>query len=212
MTAPLIVAGVDVGGARKGFHAVALQGGAYLAQFASPVAAEVAAWCEARGARCVGVDAPCQWSSGRARPCERELAKERISSFITPTRERAVQNTSGFYGWMFSGMELYAQLAAHYALFGGQPDALERPLCFETFPQAVACHLAGTMVSAKKKCTNRREVLLRAGLDIGALKNIDLVDAALCALAAQHLALGTFKVYGEPVGGLIVVPRGTLAD
>ena len=102
MTSPLIVAGVDVGGAQKGFHAVALKDGAYLGQFASPVAAEVAAWCEEIGARCVGVDAPCQWSSGRARACERELAKQHISSFITPTREQAVQNTSGFYGWMFS--------------------------------------------------------------------------------------------------------------
>jgi len=211
MTAPLIVAGVDVGGARKGFHAVALKDGAYHAQFASPVAAEIAAWCEAIGARCVGVDAPCRWSSGRARPCERELAKGRISSFITPTREQAVQNTSGFYRWMINGMELYAQFTANYALFGGQPGERKRPLCFETFPQAVACHLAGTVLSAKKKCTNRRKVLLRAGVDIRALKNIDLVDASLCAVAAQHLARGTFQTYGEPVSGLIVVPRGTLA-
>jgi predicted nuclease with RNAse H fold len=41
--------------------------------------------------------------------------------------------------------------------------------------------------------------------------SIDKVDGALCALAAQHLALGTFKAFGEPSSGLIVVPKGALA-
>jgi hypothetical protein len=34
-TAPITVVGIDVGGARKGFHAVALRDGAYAGQLAS---------------------------------------------------------------------------------------------------------------------------------------------------------------------------------
>ena len=205
-----VVAGVDVGGEKKGFHAVALQGAAYLDQHASPDAAEMAAWCQHIGAVCVGVDAPCQWSSGRARPCERELAKDRISSFATPAREKAAQSITGFYGWMFNGIELYAQLSTHYALFNGQPGRLTRPLCFETFPQAIACHLAGKIVSAKHKGTIRRDLLTRADMDIRSLTNIDKVDAALCALAAHRFLRCDFKTYGESATGFIVVPAHAL--
>jgi predicted nuclease with RNAse H fold len=74
-----IVAGVDVGGARKGFHAVALRDGVYLDKFAARDAVAVADWCRTVGARVIGVDAPCRWSlTGRARPAERALMAEGI--------------------------------------------------------------------------------------------------------------------------------------
>jgi hypothetical protein len=38
------------------------------------------------------------------------------------------------------------------------------------------------------------------------LSNIDLVDAALCALAAQALLAGRFQTYGDAREGFIVVP------
>jgi len=73
-------------------------------------------------------------------------------------------------------------------------------------PKAIACALADKIVSAKQKGSIRRARLKQAGVDAAALSNIDKVDAALCALAAHHLALGAFKSYGEPVSGLIAVP------
>ena len=67
-----IVVGIDVGGPRKGFHAVALRDGVYLDKFASPDPLALAAWCIQVGARAVAIDAPCRWSrTGRARPAER---------------------------------------------------------------------------------------------------------------------------------------------
>ncbi|HSO83698.1 hypothetical protein, partial [Thiocapsa sp.] len=48
-----IVVGIDVGGPRKGFHAVALREGSYLDKFASREALDVAAWCTQVGARAV---------------------------------------------------------------------------------------------------------------------------------------------------------------
>ena len=42
---PITVVGIDVGGARKGFHAVALIGGAYAGQLATADVQELAHWC-----------------------------------------------------------------------------------------------------------------------------------------------------------------------
>ena len=60
---------------------------------------------------------------------------------------------------------------------------------------------------AKEKKQNRREVLRAANLDVTKLPNIDYVDAALCALAADHLLRGSFKAYGTADDGFIVVPQ-----
>ena len=44
------------------------------------------------------------------------------------------------------------------------------------------------------------------------LTSIDLIDAALCALAAHDAAIGApCHSYGEPLSGLIVVPLGSPA-
>ena len=48
-------------------------------------------------------------------------------------------------------------------------------------------------------------------VDNTTLRNIVQIDAALCALAAHHLALGRFKIYGEVATGVIVVPAVSLA-
>ena len=75
-----IVVGVDVGGSKKGFHAVALQDGQYRRRLSTPIAEEVAVWCRRLTAAVVGIDAPCRWSlTGRARPCERALAAEGLN-------------------------------------------------------------------------------------------------------------------------------------
>ncbi|MHB1291862.1 MAG: DUF429 domain-containing protein [Sulfuricella sp.] len=199
-----IVIGIDVGGPKKGFHAVALNAGRYWEKFATPDAASMVEWCRQIGARAVGVDAPCRWSlTGRARPAERALAAEGIHCFATPSR--AAEQSRDFYRWMVNGAELFRLLEAHFPLFDGG-NATSGPVCFETFPQAVACALAGKLVSAKRKGAVRRELLRGAGIDTAPLTNIDTVDAALCALAAHSLFAGSYKTYGDATEGLIVVP------
>ena len=82
--------GIDVGGARKGFHAVALRDGAYAGQLANGDVQELAHWCRSVvGARVIAIDAPCRWSSdGRSRSCERELMRRGIFCFATPASRR----------------------------------------------------------------------------------------------------------------------------
>ena len=114
------VIGIDVGGERKGFHAVALQNGTFVATLAHTDPALIVSWCRQLKAMVVAVDAPCGWSAGGAsRLAERSLAigGNKISCFATPTRARA--NRSNFYKWVFNGVRLYQQLAQHYRLFDG---------------------------------------------------------------------------------------------
>jgi predicted nuclease with RNAse H fold len=199
-----VVIGVDVGGQEKGYHAVALRGGRYWNKLRTRDAAEIAAWCRQTGARAVGIDAPCRWSRmGRARAAERALAAERIHAFATPNQ--TVAEGRPFNHWMLNGAALYRLLERHYRLFDGSNTA-SGPVCFETFPHAVACALAGKIVSARSKRVIRRQLLREAGIDTTALTNIDTVDAALCALTAQNLLAGNIKIYGEATEGFIVVP------
>jgi predicted nuclease with RNAse H fold len=206
--------GIDVGGARKGFHAVALSGGAYAGQLATADAQELAHWCRSVArARMIAIDAPCRWSlDGRPRTCERELMGRGIRCFASPTRERAVDHPTNYFGWMLQGEALYQ------ALEGGSPEQaypLVRRLphsgggCFETFPHAITWHLRGGEAQAAQKRVQRRELLVQAGLELTPLTNIDLIDAALCALTAHVVGTGEeCESYGESESGLIVVPRG----
>jgi len=193
--ADTIVVGVDVGGLKKGFHAVALQNGIFLETFSTRNAAEVATWCRRVKATAIGIDAPCSWSrTGRARLCERALASDGIFTFATPNRSKG--KTHPFYRWMCNGAELFRLLTPQYRLFdGNRPTAL--PVCFETFPQAAACALAGRILPAKRKRIDRPRLLRKTGLDVESLTNIDLVDAALCALTAQYLLAGSITMYGN---------------
>ena len=199
-----IVVGVDVGGLKKGFHAVALQNGSFLETFSTLYAAEVATWCRTLKASAIGIDAPCSWSrTGRARFCERELARQGIFTFATPNRSKG--KTHPFYRWMCNGADLYRLLTPQYRLFEGKRRTA-LPVCFETFPQAVACALAGMIIPAKRKRTDRPRLLRKTGFDVESLTDIDMVDAGLCALTAQYLLAGSIKMYGDVEDGFIVVP------
>jgi predicted nuclease with RNAse H fold len=199
------VVGIDVGGRKKGFHAVALRASTVVDTLVTCRADEVVKWCRDHDATIVGIDAPCKWSlTGRARSCERELAALGLSTFSTPSLVRSRDHP--FYGWMLNGAELFGLLKPHYRLFDGRTSALGR-LCFETFPQAVASALAGTTLLARDKRADRRRVLIRAGIVTDALTNIDRIDATLCAVAAQDVLAGTFQVYGDDAEGFIVVSR-----
>ena len=85
------VIGIDAGGERKGFHAVALAGGTFAATLASSDPVVIVSWCRHMKAAVVAVDAPCGWSAGGAsRLAERSLAigDKQITCFATPTRTR----------------------------------------------------------------------------------------------------------------------------
>jgi predicted RNase H-like nuclease len=131
------------------------------------------------------------------------MAAEGITCYYAPTEQKAREHA--FYTWMLPGRALFDALASSYPLFLGESSSDGRT-CIETFPHAVACAMAGELVSAKKKHVVRRELLERAGLSTAELSNIDEVDAALCAVAADHFARGKFKSYGDRKGGFIIVP------
>lgn len=201
--------GIDVGGQRKGFHAVALAGGEYSDRSATSDVGRLVEWCRERKGAVIAVDAPCRWSlDDHARPAERQLMEKGIWCFSTPTRQRAVEHPLNHYGWMLQGEALFKALQVSHPLCAELP-ASAQPCCFETFPHAVTWHLTGGKADAKRKRSQRRALLTEAGIDLAALTNIDFVDAALCALTAHHLASGGRCIrYGDASTGHIVVPDG----
>lgn len=202
-----LVAGVDVGGPRRGFHAVLMRDTQVCETASLGEAAAVARWCRKLGAKVIAVDAPCRWSSdGKSRPAECALRAEGIGCFSTPTHAMARTHPTGYYDWMRTGARLFSLLEKTHPLFDGRAAVTSEPVSIETFPHAVACALAGRIVSARGKRSIRRGLLERAGVDLTLLTNIDLVDAALCGLAATALARGAFRTYGERKSGYIVVP------
>ncbi len=202
--------GIDVGGPRKGFHAVALRAGTYAGQLASRDELQVADWCRSIvQASVIAIDAPCRWSSdGRARPCEQDLMQMGIWCFASPTHQKAhTPHRSGYFDWMLQGEKLYQALEASHPLVSAIP--LTGPGCFETFPHAITWHLRGGNAKAAQKRLQRRELLVQAGIDLTPLTSIDWIDAALCALTAHLVGTGgDCLVHGEPKTGLIIVPSG----
>jgi predicted nuclease with RNAse H fold len=199
--------GIDVGAARKGFHAVALCGGAYAGQLASRNVQELSHWChKVMQARVIAIDAPCRWSpDGRPRPCERELLAQGIRCFTSPTREQAVAHPTNTFGWMLQGEALFQALEPTHPLLASLPIA--GPACFETFPHAITWLLRGGHATANQKVSQRRALLEQAGINPAPFTRIDWIDASLCALAAHQAASGgPCAAYGEPETGLIVVP------
>ncbi|MFZ9920419.1 MAG: DUF429 domain-containing protein [Terrimicrobiaceae bacterium] len=200
--------GIDVGGERKGFHAVAMTDGVYAAHHSAKDAQEIGRWCrETVRARVIAIDAPCRWSlDGRSRPAERELIRKGILCFSTPTRDNALNHPRNYFGWMLQGEALFQELETDFPLCRELPISQGR-CCFETFPHAITWHFQGGHADARLKRYERRGLLERAGTNSDALRNIDLVDAALCALTAFHAASGAKCLsFGEPETGLIIVP------
>src|SRR5688500_18662444 len=162
------VAGVDVGGKKKGFHAVAVRNGTWVGRIRSCEAAQIVAWCRDIDACVVAVDAPCRWSlTGRARAAERALMAQRIWCFATPTLGVAQAHPKKYYQWMLAGAELFKLLETTHPLFDGKQRGGRT--CFETFPHAVACAVAGKVVAAKPKGTSRRQALCQEGYDVSKL-------------------------------------------
>jgi hypothetical protein len=80
--------------------------------------------------------------------------------------------------------------------------------CFATFPHAITWHLRNGEAKARLKRPQRTALLAQAGISTAPLTSIDLIDAALCALAAHRVASGApCLAFGQPDTGLIVVPE-----
>jgi len=204
---PLTVIGIDVGGQRKGFHAVALRDGAYISQLASREVERLALWCrDVMAATVIAIDAPCRWSSdGQPRPCERELLRQGIRCFTSPTRAQAIAHPTDYFGWMLRGEALFQALEGSHPLLASLP--IRDPSCFETFPHAITWHLRGGNANAAQKHGQRRELLVQFGLDPTPFTRIDWIDAALCAVAAHQAASGGACItFGDAATGLVVVP------
>jgi predicted nuclease with RNAse H fold len=208
---PPVVIGIDVGGPRKGFHAVLVRSTEILARRHERDPAALAVWCAAQSPTVVAVDAPCRWRApapALARSAERALSAAGISCYYAPTEERALAHP--FYTWMLPGAALFAALQTTFPLYTDAPAA--RPASIETFPQAVACALAGRHVSARTKDKRlvRTALLRHAGFTLAGTESQDELDALLCALAATAFARGDFNSYGDATDGRIVVPSAPL--
>jgi len=204
----VIVAGIDVGGARKGFHAVLLEGRRVVDQLNISDAEALAGWC-LRAER-IAIDAPCGWAlpGERSRLCERQLLAKGVHCFATPTREAALASRSNFYGWVLRGEALYQALQRFGVPIARDEQALARSCCFESFPHGITVALSPEIeVKAALKLEQRSALLERFGLALDGLSGIDWIDAAVCALAAQRIAQSpAAAIYGEPEGGLLVLP------
>jgi len=204
------VVGIDVGGARKGFHAVALVEGTYRDGVRTCSVRELVGWVrDDIGAQVVAVDWPCRWRLGKSvRAAERELMEQGIRCFLTPTRREAIHNATGYYEWMLRGMELFRDLAKTHPLCHAG-TSVGRRCSFETFPHAITWHLRGGDADATRKRPQRLALLRAHGVRVADLTNMDWIDAALCALAADIFAAGQrMHFYGDQRTGHIVVPAG----
>ena len=130
-----MVAGIDVGGTKKGFHLVVLQGSAVMCRCVKPG--------RSRTSRALfAIQSICRWhrcafamGSRRHRSGGGEMARERISCFATPTLARANASTSGFYEWMFNGARVYEVFAdIHPVLRTDRYSASLRPLKLSPTP------------------------------------------------------------------------------
>lgn len=200
-----IVAGIDVGGEKKGFHLVALRDASIIGKLTTREPDEAVAWCRKMEAAIVGVDAPSGWccdpGKGR-RQAEDFLSIRGYASFPTPSRERALHNPAN--AWMLNGERLYTTLVPEYPLFRGTTP--EGRFCFETYPYLASCGLAGRRLDAQFKRRDRRDIVRSAGIDDRPLKNGDFLDAAICALAAFSVAIDYATMCGNAEEGFILAP------
>jgi predicted nuclease with RNAse H fold len=199
--------GIDVGGARKGYHLAVLSGDHLVSSERLPLAESVAQRCRELAPLAIGIDAPCGWSAdGRSREAERALARRGIRAYATPAR--ALAKLEGFHAWMLQGEALFAALRPDFPLWTDATNAgPPEPFCFETFPHAITCALRGEVVRGKDKAIDRRALLENAGFHLPTYASQDDIDAALCALTARHVATGDFEAYGNKREGFVVTPR-----
>ena len=204
MASQKITIGIDVGGIKKGFHAVANRDGLYLAHFHSIHPDEVASWVLSHNPSAVAIDAPSMFSlNSGSRKAERELVSNGMRCFYTPTRALAAK--SRFYDWVFNGELLYQRLGL--PIFMGEQS--QKTCVIETFPHAVQMSLwaSDSNPVGNKRSVRESTLALKANYDTSQLSNIDFIDAALCAVSADYFAHHQFTAYGCKTEGYIVLPK-----
>lgn len=192
-----LAVGIDVA-ARRGCDVVAL-GDDLVARALGRVhtADELRARLASLRPAVVAIDAPPGWAEpGRSRACERALRAAGISVFATPDATRGA--ASSFYDWMPTGFAMFAGAAAFPTL--------------ETFPHAAAIALrgrhpdTGLLRRPAEKRAWRVAALDAAGVDHSALRTLDEIDAALCAVTGLRWLTGDAVQLGDPEDGMITLP------
>lgn len=207
MTSINTTVGIDVGGVKKGFHAIANKGGQYFAKLHATDPEEIAQWALAHQPSVIAIDAPCMFSAqGHSRKSERDLVQNGMRCFYTPSR--ALAQKSRFYDWVFNGELLYQKLRLPIFM-GVQTTA---PCIIETFPHAVQMSLwaEDSNPMGNKRSVRESTLALKANYDTRQLSNIDFIDAALCAVSADYFARHQFIAYGCKAEGYIILPKVTL--
>jgi predicted nuclease with RNAse H fold len=209
MTSQKITVGIDVGGIKKGFHAVVNHAGQYHGHFQSTNPDAVVAWALSQKPSVIAIDAPSMFSkNGRSRKAERDLVNNGMRCFYTPTRDLAKE--SHFYDWVFNGELIYKKL--EIPIFMG--DKINSPCVIETFPHAIQIslwtHHQQSYPEGSKSFIRRKTLALHANYQTKKLTSIDLIDAALCAVAADYFVHAQFSAYGCSEEGFIVIPNNSI--
>lgn len=204
----MLALGVDVG-VRKGLDVVLLDDGRTVLDTHRHVPpSAIAGLVRDLGPDVVAVDAPPAWAaSGRSRLTERELRWFGIQAFNTPSDARMAEHP--FYEWMTVGFTVFAAIAASFPRYRGSGSV--KGTAIEVFPHASAVVLAGCLppVGVPRHAW-RREVLRSKGVEPGALRSADQVDAALAALTGLLALERRFSAPGDAKEGQIVVPAAVL--
>lgn len=196
---PQVWAGVDVGGARKGFHAAVIDSRSAVAGLGHlPTAAAVAVWLEPWAPRLVAIDSPCALAeSGQTmRECERGFHAAGICGIRpTPSPETLARQKRGpsptFYEWIENGLALYAVLTA------------KTLPAIECFPTASWTRWGGKRGQRSRAEWSQRILDAMALPGVPARLNQDGRDAIAAALTAREHQRQRTDRYGP-----IVVPRG----
>lgn len=184
--------GVDVGAARKGFHAALIDHRGLVA-LASGVPRDVVVdLVTNHRPRVVGIDSPCRPAPDGhlARDGERALARAVCGIRYTPDAAR-IRGGGAFYAWIVEGLGLYAALA------GGGARVVE------VFPTAAWTRWFGPR-GGRSRAQWTRAGLARLGLGgLPARTNQDERDAIAAAVTARLHDAGATEVFGDE----LVVPR-----
>ena len=174
-----LVAGVDVGGKRKGFHLAVIEGDRVTELEQYPDAQTLATHLIEMKPQAVGIDSPPEWAPDgqKSRPAEREFAKKRICGIrYTPDRTTAQAHPGTYYEWIFNGMELWDALRT-------RPHFQGR--LFEVFPTASWTIWHGPRGNRKREEWSH-EALEALPLQLPEVKwTQDLRDAVAAALTAE---------------------------
>jgi predicted nuclease with RNAse H fold len=188
-------AGIDVGGARKGFEVVVIgTDGLVAGPRRLPSSESVVSFLWDHEPSLVAVDSPrCGARDGeRSRACERRLAKEVCGIRYTPD-QATLESGNAYYEWIVRGLELYR--------------ALERSgwNVIECFPTASWTRWLGAKGNGRSRAAWTRAGLATLGLaGIPSRTNQDARDAIAAAVTARLHDDGKTETFGEIVVALAV--------